>query len=824
MKSPEFIATYRLQLNKDFTLQDAENLIPYLEALGVSHLYLSPLMESTMGSMHGYDVTDFSRISDERGGETALAALDEALWNSENGLKFILDIVPNHMGIEGENPYWFDILTKGRDSQYWPVFDLRVEPGDKLHLPVLPKSLDEVIEDGIITPALHEIYGAGFKLGDRYFPFSPETVPESFDEHYPVDLLSDIIRQQHYLPVFWEDSFNNLDYRRFFTIMDLIGVRVEDRMVFEKSHQKLFEIAGKYRSLDGVRVDHIDGLVDPAGYLDRLSEHFSNIWVEKIIARDERLSVDWPVRGTTGYEFIDAVNRLFIKPEKFASLKSDWCDRAESSWPDFDGCVYDAKEEVLTTWFPSELDRLTRLSITAENDYKTAQLFWMGMTVFLPVYRTYIYKGVLSAADKDHIETAIRKAVKRFGKEFELSCSSFLNIIYAPETKAHRAALDQWQQLSGPVMAKGLEDTAHYRFTPLAALNEVGSEVDISSASRTAILKELQNRASHWPLIMNATTSHDTKRSEDTRHRLYALTHEAVQWTAFSAQMQTDFPASGIAPEVQDLFLQAVVSTWPFAGKITDDYIDRLWAYMEKSLRERSIETCWQPPAEGFENKVENYVRQNLADKKFQQKIRGFSIPVMRIGALNSLAVQTLKILTPGLADIYQGTEMWDFSLVDPDNRRPVDFDTRIESLARLTDQAQSENRTALLSDVCQNWQTGRIKLWLTQFLLKCRSDYFPKTGMPHLREMPISGNSQHDFISWCLEDANGHPLLYVLIPCNILPQKDLNLPADILASHTLNLPGQPLINLTDQMHYDGGVLPLDQLLKNFPIAVLTAV
>lgn len=824
MKPHECIATYRLQLNKDFTLRDAADLIPYLEALGISHLYLSPLMQSTKGSMHGYDVADFSRISEERGGEAALAQLDEALSNSRNGLKFILDIVPNHMGIEGENPYWFDILTKGRESEHWPVFDLRVESGEKLHLPVLPKPLNQVMKDGLITPAIHEIYGAGFKLGDRYFPFAPETVPDDFDEDYPLNQVAEIIKQQHYLPVFWEESFDRLDYRRFFTIMDLIGVRVEDPMVFEKAHQKLFEIAGKYRSLAGVRVDHIDGLVDPAGYLDRLSRHFKNIWVEKITARDEKLPADWPVRGTTGYEFIDAVNRLFIKPEKFGALKSHWCDRAKSSWPDFDSCVEDAKQEVLTKLFPSELDRLTRLSITNDSDYKTAQLFWMGMIVCLPVYRTYIYKGVLSAADKDRIETAIRKAGKRFGGDFEQACSRFLEIIYAPETKAHRAALDQWQQLSGPVMAKGLEDTAHYRFTPLAALNEVGAEADLPPVSTLTILKQLQNRASHWPLIMNASTSHDTKRSEDTRNRLYALAKNPAKWASLSARLQDKFPNDAIPPEVKDFFYQAVVATLPFDGAVSPEYIDRLWAYMEKALRERSLETCWQPPAASFEKQAENYVRQTLADKKFQRQIATFSLPVMRRGALNSLAVQSLKILTPGLPDIYQGTEMWDFSLVDPDNRRPVDFDTRIETLSRFVTLEKGISRTELLSGLCQDWQSGDIKLWLTRFLLQCRRHYFPDSSMPHLRDVRVSGKKRNDFISWCLEDANGHPLLYVLIPRNILPDPAFNLPAASFTQTALELPAQTLINLVDLQHYDGGAVPLEPLLQNFPIAVLTPV
>lgn len=812
-------ATYRLQVNKDFTLQDAAALVPYLKTLGISHVYLSPIMEAVKNSPHGYDVIDFAKISAERGGEAGLAALDRALADHDMG--FILDIVPNHMGIEGKNPYWFDILIKGRDSEHWDLFDLRVPAGEKLHLPILPTVLEDAVRADVLQPAIDDHYGAGLRIGERYLPFAPETVPAGFDQDYPPEKLIALIQQQHYLPVCWKESEDRLDYRRFFAIMDLVGIRAEDPMVFEKTHQKLFEIAGKYRSLTGVRVDHIDGLVDPLSYLQRLSSHFSNIWVEKILARGEKLPPDWPVRGTTGYEFIDMISRVFVPAAKFNRVKTAWCARAGASWPDFHSAVLEAKAHVLTSMFPSELDRLIRLSITEDTEYQTAALFWTGMTVCLPVYRTYIYKGALSDADKAQIEQACRTAEARYGDDFKQAAAQYLNMIYAPETKTHRQALNQWQQLSGPVMAKGLEDTAHYRFTPLTALNEVGGEAEIPGQDKTPFFKALQNRAAQWPLTMNASSSHDTKRSEDTRSRIYALARDPAGWTVLSDQLQALYPDEHIPPEVKDFLFQAIIGIWPFSNKIDKDHRERLQAYMQKSLRERGLETGWQPPEAEFEKRVDAYVRAVLSNEDFQAIMGHFAEPVARTGALNTLSVLMLKILTPGLPDFYQGSEMWDFSLVDPDNRRPVDFECRKSGLSRLADIDQSQGRPALLASLKSEWQTGAIKLWLTPFLLSCRRDLFPKEGLPHLREIVVSGRDRADFLVWSLEDRNGKALLYAIAPRNILPDAEFNL-GDLKAEITL--PECRVTNLMDQAAYKGGAVQMADLLRDFPLAVLRPV
>jgi (1->4)-alpha-D-glucan 1-alpha-D-glucosylmutase len=760
MNKKAFLATYRLQLNKEFTFRGTIDIIPYLSALSISHIYLSPIFESSPGSMHGYDITDFSKISDERGGEEGFRSLVAEVRKCDKPLNLILDIVPNHMGIGGENPYWFDILSKGEQSEYWKLFDMRVEKGCKLNLPILEDAVDSAIKDKTVIYAVHDSYDAGLLVNDCFLPFRPETVKRLQDEardagiafdvylsSCPEDHLRNSLEEQHYQLTVWTESFDAIDYRRFFDITNLIGVKVEQEDIYHISHQCLIDLARRFPSIQGVRVDHIDGLADPTSYLHRLHKDFSAIWVEKILGPGETLPSDWPVCGTTGYEFMNFMNHLFVDSRNFKIIETYWASEIDGRWKTFEDCVAASKEEVLRTLFSSELKRLVDLSTVSGRDQKKAELFWSAMTIFMPVYRIYNGEGAFNPAGRKWVDRAVVKARQRFGQAFEDAEALFMPVLLSPETPREKKAVLEWQQLSGPVMAKGLEDTAHYRYTPLAALNEVGCEPVIESSGQQDYFSWLNAQQSHWPYSLVTTSTHDTKRSEDARHRLYALADRPDLWVKFfenavsinAFAKKIGFP---LTSATEYFLYQAIIGTWPLNHTIDDEYIERICAYMQKSVREMRVETNWLNPDQAYEAALEQFIRSILKHEPFLRHIRNFIDPVMKAGALNSLSVLTLKILSGAVPDIYQGMEMWNFSLVDPDNRRPVDFET----LKNMQLCIKPCSRESLMD----NWQDGRIKLWLTQTLLEIRQNHLlPLTGPLKITPLTVAGEDQDYVIAY---------------------------------------------------------------------------
>ena len=641
----DIVASYRIQLRKEFTFYDLMAIIPYLAGLGISHVYLSPICESVPGSNHGYDVIDFDKVSTEKGGEAGLMALDDALVR--HGMGMVLDIVPNHMAANVLNPYWYDVLKNGPDSAYWRYFDMRVPLNGKIRIPVLTHTLSYEIEAGNIAvdEATRRI-----RCFNDYYPLKDDNTA----------YIEDVLSRQHYEFVDWRDSYRQISYRRFFEVTGLIGIRVEDDAVFEATHKKLFELRNNLKSLTGVRIDHIDGLADPTLYLKKLRHYFDRIWVEKILGPNERLPSDWPVLGTTGYEFINQVNRLMVNPFGYKVIRDFWGQETHSRWDNFSACVRESKEYVLKHLFSAELNRLSDPDI------------WSERIIDLPVYRTY-------------------------------------------------DGASEWQQLSGPVMAKGLEDTAHYRYTPLMAFNEVGCAPDLPFLAPHEFCELRNDYMKSYPAQLNASSTHDTKRSGDVRARLYALSHMPQEWISLVCKLY-DLAGRKIDWRIAYIFYQHVVGSWPDDFKIDDHYKERLQNYMLKAAREMKLQTSWLEPDSDFESNMRHFVESSLQSPEFLQYIGAFWESLAPRAAVMSLTAQSLQILTGGVPDVYQGTEVWRYLLVDPDNRQLVDFQS-LQKMFQQMKEDEDHDRQMFLRNLCRNWRNGMIKMYLISRLLSLRAE-----------------------------------------------------------------------------------------------------
>lgn len=761
------LCTYRVQLQEAFTFDDLSGIVDYLQEMNISHIYLSPILEAVRGSNHGYDVTDFTRVSTARGGEEGLARLDARLRQMTPPLRLLLDIVPNHMAASLQNPAWRDVLQRGRKSRYWSLFDLRILEDGKITLPMLGEEAQILIENKEIRIAL-ENGVPSLVYADHCFPLSDESVAAWKEKTGTDDLsalcaacdqtvVAEILASQHYSLSKWTTLTENLCYRRFFHVLELIGLRQEDNDIFEVTHATIFDLLQKYKSISGLRVDHIDGLADPAAYLGKLAPH-APIWVEKILGREEAMP-DWPVKGTTGYEFIDNANWLFTDREGFARIENYWKKNVAKEARDFAACVEICKTEVLEDLFSPELNRLVRLLAPDAQDTSDVRQFLKALTVSLPVYRTYLTEAVPQGQDAALLEATLATARRVYGLSFAKAETSLRGKMFSGTS---RPAVTEWQQLTGPVMAKGLEDRAHYRYTPLAALNEVGCA---PLPAENDFFSWLASRQSKWPDSFNASTTHDTKRSEDVRCRLYALPEWDAEWIKFyeSANQINGENAAGIRPATRYFFYQALVGTWPLIGDQTEEYRERIWHYMEKSVREANEETSWEKPNGDYESQLRAFVMGTFANARLLPEISELIKFLGPAGATYSLAAQTLKILSPGIPDIYQGTEIWDYSLVDPDNRRPVDYSLRKKMMDDIIEKENILSDRELLAYLSSRWRDGAIKLWLTRRLLALRRDLVGVSGTIHAESVPLNGEDASLFVGWKISGP-GSPL-YCVIP-----------------------------------------------------------
>ncbi len=832
-------ATYRLQFHKEFGFDHAADLAPYLARLGVSHLYASPYLKARPGSTHGYDIVDHDALNPELGDETAFARMNAAL--AENGLRQILDFVPNHMGVGGaDNPLWLDVLEWGPNSAHAGWFDIDWDP-DRRYL-----------RDKLLVPSLGDQYGVALEAGQLVLKFDAEEgsfAVWAYDSHKlpicPLDYgrvlgdahpvlerlgddfanlpqwrpqvgrradelkaalaratredpavraavaealgrlngragdfqswqrLDALIQDQNWRVAHFRVAADDINYRRFFNINDLAGLRMELPEVFDHAHKLVLRLLYD-GTLDGLRIDHIDGLLDPKAYLERLRQRGGDAFylvVEKILAQHEALREDWPVDGTTGYEFTNLLLGLLVDPageEGFTRFYASFTGAEQN----FATVVRACKIRIMENEMASELNVLARdASRVARQNAHTADFTRnilhraiRELVACFPVYRTYVDTADRPTPDdRRDLDWALKQA-RRIETDIDPSVFDFLasllsgDLVAEPRSGFSRQAVlrcaMKLQQYSGPVMAKGLEDTAFYRYNRFVALNEVGGHPDEFGVSLVAFHKANRQRAQRWPNAMLGTSTHDTKRGEDTRARLAVLSEMPDEWARqveiWSRLLRARRgDVEGTAPPDRNdeyLLYQLLVGTWPveLLGSVPDAaglaaYAERIRAALTKSLREAKVHSTWAAPDSEYEAAMLGFADLALDPQRagtFLANFIPFAERVAQFGAHNTLIQTVLKLTLPGVPDIYQGCELWDLSLVDPDNRRPVDFATRRQMLDKVL-----EAGPGALGGYVRDWQDGSFKLAATAAILAFRREMPALFAAGDYEAVPVQGD-----------------------------------------------------------------------------------
>ena len=652
--------TYRVQVRPDFPLTATADLADYLADLGVSHLYTAPLLTAAPGSQHNYDVVDHSQVNPAIGGEEGRQALRRAL--DAAGLGLVVDIVPNHagVGVAAANATWWDVLKHGPQSRFAKFYDIDWSPGSGSPRGPADQASDVAQPRGrLLIPVLADDPDAlaALKVEDGELVY--------YDKRYPIadgtgeGTPQEVHDRQHYELVNWTRGDSELNYRRFFAIVDLAGLRVEDPEVFDATHAELLRW---YRegAVQGIRVDHPDGLRDPGEYLHRLRDAAPDAWlvVEKILEPGEELP-NWPVDGTTGYDALSEVCGVFVDPttEAFFDTLDHHLTGAETSWQDL---VHQTKYAVATTLLAAELARMARFV----PDIEAAPRALAELAACFPVYRSYLPFG------SRHLAKARSEAGRR-----QPQLIPVLDRLTARLRDPKDELAVRFQQFTGAVMAKGVEDTAFYRWTRFTARNEVGNDPVKFGVSPDEFHDTSDDRQRRWPTGMTSLSTHDTKRSEDVRARLAVLAELPGDWTELVRRWVRFNPLPD--PSLAHLIWQAAVGAWPLSR-------ERLLAYALKSAREAAVATTWQQPNERFETGLREMVDRIYDDPSLHAEVGDFAASITPPGWVNSLGQKLVQLAMPGVPDVYQGTELWDYSLVDPDNRRPVDFALRRELLGRI--------------------------------------------------------------------------------------------------------------------------------------------
>jgi len=700
-------ATYRLQFHAGFPFAAAEAILPYLSSLGVSHLYASPIAEARPGSLHGYDVVDPTRVSEALGGEAGFRRLASAA--RAHGLGIVLDIVPNHMAADARNPWWWDLLAHGRESRYAPYFDVDWNRhGGRLLLPFLGAPLEEVLRDGQV--AVERSDGRLPELlvyGEQRYPLRA-SAQELGAAAAGADGLAALLQRQSYLLAWWRRGHDELNWRRFFSISELAGLRIEEPEVFEAVHALPL---GLYAEglIDGLRIDHVDGLRDPAGYLANLRSRLSELqhrrpqdygpaWlvVEKILGPGESLPGDWPVDGTTGYEFMDQVSAVLHAPEGQVPLTRAWTQASDRP-ADFVAEEALARRQMLAWEFTAQLeacvDAFAALATAApETARYTRAMWWRAIETLLqvfPVYRTY-GNGVAAPREDGRSRTLARQRALQVAAPGELEVVDHVLAWLAGEGPGEAAeAVRRFQQLSAPIAAKGVEDTAFYRYGRLLSRNDVGFDPAVFSLSPQDFLELQRERR---PASLLATATHDHKRGEDHRARLAALSALPDSWIETQAAWRDSLGAAldGIDGGDLSMLFQTLIGAWPeglepTAPEALADYAERLVAWQVKALREAKLRSSWTAPDEAYESHLATLIRRLLDPAQSAAWLAEAAAFVRRLeptAEAMGLVQTALKLTLPGVPDLYQGCEFRDFSLVDPDNRRPVDYRARTDALA----------------------------------------------------------------------------------------------------------------------------------------------
>ena len=790
------VSTYRLQIRPSFDLDAAAATVPYLTELGVCALYLSPLLTSATGSDHGYDVVDPTRVDPARGGADALARLSAASHGA--GLGVIVDIVPNHMGVAvpRENPWWWDVLRLGRASRYAEAFDLDGSVGGgRVRLPILGGDLDDVIGD-------LRIEGDHLRYVDHAVPLAPGSLDgvrlgDSGDAPDAAALRA-VLERQHYELRCWRDEASELNYRRFFAVTTLAGVRVEVPWVFDESHAEILRWV-REGLVDGLRVDHPDGLVDPGAYLDRLAAATAAVaggapapvWVEKILehaASDhaEALQPAWATVGTTGYDAMAEIDRVLVDPAGEPALTAlDARLRVESGLPAAQGwheLIHGTKRMIAETIQQSEVRRLVRAlpsSVGLDDDLAADAL--AELLACFPTYRSY-----LPAGEEWLAQAAAAASVSR--PDLADTIAALLPLLADPTLEVAR----RFQQTTGPVMAKGVEDTAFYRFTRLGTLTEVGGDPSVFALPVEGLHAAFAARQASWPLSLVALSTHDTKRGEDVRARLSVLAELPERWASVLTDLR-EVASTGHGP-FDALLWQAIIGSWPATP-------ERLHAYAEKAAREAGECTSWLAPDAAFEDRMHAMV--DAAFGAARPIVAAFVDEIAGFGWSNSLSAKLLQLAGPGVPDVYQGSELWETSLVDPDNRRPVDFALRRRML-RALDEGFARGDLPAVDD------SGAAKLLLVSRALRLRRER-PEL-FARYRALDVVGAASDHAIAF---DRGGAIAVATRLPVGLSNRGGW---ADDVA--VLLPAGQWRDELTGRS-FEGGQVPLAGLLQSYPVALL---
>ncbi|KAA8736973.1 malto-oligosyltrehalose synthase [Pseudomonas koreensis] len=848
-------ATLRLQFHKGFTLEQAVPLVPYFARLGISHIYASPLLAARAGSMHGYDVVDPTQVNPELGGEPALRRLVSTL--REHGMGLILDIVSNHMAVGGgDNPWWLDLLEWGRLSPYGEFFDIQWHSPDplmegQLLLPFLGSDYGVALQEGTLKlhfdaqqgrfhvehyehhfPICPNDYGELLKpvealksLADRFSALSYQTdahalamplkaelkemasdpqtlaaIEESL-AHYDsttaegFDKLHQLLERQSYRLASWRTAADDINWRRFFDINELGGLRVERPAVFEATHGKIFQLISE-GLVDGLRIDHIDGLADPRGYCRKLRRRLDllapgrhlPIYVEKILGAGETLRTDWAVDGSTGYEFMNQLSLLQHDPDGEHVLGDLWQRRTERPAAFIEEAQL-ARQQILNGSLASDFESVAQALLqVARDDLMTRDLtlgairrVLQALIVHFPVYRTYINALGRAAQDEQFFQQAMDGARQALGEGDwpVLDCvaawlggTPWRQKPRGRSRKILKHACVRFQQLTSPAAAKAVEDTALYRSAVLLSRNDVGYNTEQFSAPVSDFHAVNQQRLDAFPDNLLATATHDHKRGEDTRARLAVLSErshwyaEQVElWRALARPLRDDdqVPSSG-----DELILyQALLGSWPLQLRDDDqagfsDYAERIWQWQQKALREAKLQSSWSAPNEAYENAAQTFTQRLLTGAEGELLRAALSKTVNSIaaaGALNSLAQTLLRMTVPGVPDLYQGNEFWDFSLVDPDNRRPVDYAAR----------AQALDGQAPLQELLANWRDGRIKQALIAQVLNLRAEHAELFRRGTYQALEVLGEQAHNVLAFAREHEGRYAIVIVPIRCATL-------------------------------------------------------
>jgi (1->4)-alpha-D-glucan 1-alpha-D-glucosylmutase len=713
-----------VQLSKEFDFDDAAACLDYLHALGVSHLYCSPILQAAAGSLHGYDVVDPTSISNELGGEAGFRRLVDAA--RAHGIGLIVDIVPNHMATAGRsNPWWWDILTHGPASEYAGYFDIDWDPATspvrgKVVLGVLGDRYGHELEQGALRleRRLDELV---VRYHDHAFPISPDSVDDVDLDQAASDLdaFDRLLQGQHYRLEYWRSAQEELNYRRFFTVDTLIGLRVEQDDVFAASHRKVLDLV-RARDVSGLRIDHVDGLRDPRAYLSKVRSAVPEAYVviEKILARDESLPPSFEVQGTTGYDFISAVEGLFVDSEAEASMTALYhAFTGESqTYPEV---VRASKQQVLLNEMAPDVERLG--SLLAEicehswrhRDRTRRELLDAVREIAggFDVYRTYVTpQHGASEDDHRHLDAAVAEATRRrpdVDPDLLRFVAEIVLLKHPGATEEEFSA--RFQQLTPAVMAKGVEDTAFYRYNRLVSLNEVGGDPGAFGRPVERFHEWCARMAKHWPQTLLTLSTHDTKRSADVRARIDLLPEIPAEWEAAVrrwSEHNDRHRAQGYPDRnLEYLAYQTLVGAWPLDAS-------RLAEFLLKAAREAKVHTSWTDPVPAYEDAVRSFVESIMADAEFTGDLENF-VGINQLvahGRTSSLAQTALLLTCPGIPDLYQGSDLWSFTLVDPDNRRRVDYESRRRLLAEL--RAAGPEETLARAD------DGAPRMWLISRLL----------------------------------------------------------------------------------------------------------